>query len=319
MARKLIKSLQCIKFTLGLALRFFISYFREMFFILRARAKFLYEKDPDSESQSLLVRKYAHVLERIVFEPSAHTKEQAKDIARRLELALKESGLKISSDQKRWASRVWDEYKQKKGTSTYCPMLNNCVPRQSNSVSADQLMALLRERRTRRVFQDIPLTEKQKQDISEAIQQTPSACNRQTLDVIFVEEPRLKAFVAATIPGGHQFFDKAPCILVLVSDIRDYRFPEDRTIAFAEAGAAIQNIYLLCETAGLGCCWGSYTSFGNVDKEREVRRVLSIPNSRLIVGAVAIGKSDQFVCDIPREAPLARAGTNGFRKGAMPR
>ena len=50
----------------------------------------------------------------------------------------------------------------------------------------------------------------------------------------------------------------------------------------------------------LGCCWGSYTSFGNIYKEHEVRARLGIPDTHLIVASLAIGQSDQFVCEFAR-------------------
>jgi nitroreductase len=124
--------------------------------------------------------------------------------------------------------------------------------------------------------------------------------------LIFVEDPLLKDFIASTTQGGHQFFFNAPCILIFIADPRDYRFPDDRFNPFMEAGAAIQNVYLLCESIGLGCCWGSYTSFGSVENEKEVRRRLGIPAHCLILAAMALGASDQMVCEIPREKPESR-------------
>jgi nitroreductase len=130
--------------------------------------------------------------------------------------------------------------------------------------------------------------------------------------LIFVEDRQLKEFVASTIPGGCQFFSQAPCILLLISDAGDYRYPEDRMVPFIEGAAAVQNIYLLCETMGLGCCWGSYTSFGSVARESQVRERLNIPDTHIIVASLAIGKSSQAVCEIPRDRPEDRFGNNYY-------
>ena len=185
-------------------------------------------------------------------------------------------------------------------------MLLEGTKRTQPPVTAEKIMKLIRQRRSRRVFIDTPLTDSEKKDICEAAQYAPSSCNRQTIYLIFVEEPRLKEFVASTVPGGLQFFSKAPSILILTSDAGDYRYPDDRTIAYIDGAAAIQNIYLLCETMGLGCCCGSYSSFGSISREKEVRKKLKIPKTHLIVGALAVGKSEQFVCEIPRELPETR-------------
>jgi len=124
-----------------------------------------------------------------------------------------------------------------------------------------------------------------------------------TAGTVFVEDPELKAFVSKSIPGGHQFFHKAPCVIIMLSDARDYRYPDDRVIPFVDGSSAAQNIYLMCETMGLGCCWGSYFSFGSVVNEREIRRRLRIPESHLIVASLAVGKSEQYICPIPRDDP----------------
>lgn len=173
-------------------------------------------------------------------------------------------------------------------------------------------MTLLRQRRSRRIFIDTPLTQKEKIAICEAAQTAPSSCNRQSLSLIFVEEPGLKAFIASTIPGGHQFFANAPCIVVMLSDAGDYKYPDDRVTPFMDGAAAAQNIYLLCETLDLGCCWGSYTSFGTVLQEPEVRARLRIPETHIIVASLALGKSTQYVCDIPREPAEARSWDNYY-------
>lgn len=74
--------------------------------------------------------------------------------------------------------------------------------------------------------------------------------------------------------------------------------------------AAMQNIYVICEAMGLGRFAGSYTSFGNGGPEAEVRVRLNISPTHIIVGSMAIGRSSQLVCDIPRDPPETRYGVN---------
>ena len=292
--------------------RVFRQHMQETRYFLRAKKRYIgdaYTKN----NPAMLLRKRAHHLERCLFAPSSHPSDFAKRVSSDIEKVLS-TAKSIPRGQEKWARRILGEYKDKRdqNSSSLCPMIINNANRQKSAVSTKDLMKLMLQRRSRRIFIDTPLTEAEKTTICQVAQSAPSSCNRQTLYLIFVEDPELKKFVASTIPGGCQFFHKAPCILLLLSDAGDYRYPEDRMVPFIEGAAAVQNIYLLCETMHLGCCWGSYTSFGSVARENEVREKLKIPDTHLIVASLAIGKSNQFVCEIPRDLPENRTANNYY-------
>jgi nitroreductase len=289
------------------------QHMQEIRYFFRAKKHYLgggYLKN----NPSMLLRKKAHHLERYLFAPSLYPSDFAKRVSSDIEKVLSNGKGIIPPTQEKWARKILNEYKAgaKQDSSCFCPMLINKAHRQKSPVATEDLMELMQQRRSRRIFTDTPLTNAEKSAICQAAQTAPSSCNRQTLYLIFVEEPELKGFIASTIPGGHQFFSQAPCILLLISDAGDYRYPEDRMVPFIEGAAAVQNIYLLCETMGLGCCWGSYTSFGSVARENEVRERLRIPDTHVIVASLAIGKSTQFVCEIPRDLPENRFTSNQY-------
>jgi nitroreductase len=291
---------------------------QEIRYFLRAKKRYLGGKYLKN-NPAMLLRKKAHHLERYLFAPSLYSSDFAKRVSSDIEKVLT-SGKGIPPAQQKWARKILDEYKAgiKQGSlpACFCPMLINKAIRGQSAVAAEDLMKLMQQRRSRRIFVDTLLTtDAEKSAICQAALAAPSSCNRQTLYLIFVEEPELKEFVASTIPGGHQFFSKAPCILLIISDAGDYRYPEDRMVPFIEGAAAVQNIYLLCETIGLGCCWGSYTSFGSVSRENEVREKLRIPDTHIIVASLAIGKSSQAVCEIPRDLPENRFSSNYYGNG----
>jgi nitroreductase len=288
------------------------QHIREIRYFFRAKKRYLHNERLKN-NPALFLRKKAHHLERCLFAPHLYPSHIAENAAKEIEKILMNNE-NLPTAQKQWAQKILQEYKAKapKNASVACPMLIGNIPRRKPPVAAEDLMNLIRQRRSRRIFIDTPLTDSEKAAICQAAQYAPSSCNRQTLYLIFVEEPQLKEFVASTIPGGCQFFSKAPCILLLISDAGDYRYPEDRMVPFIEGAAAVQNIYLLCETMDLGCCWGSYTSFGSVANESEVRKKLKIPDTHIIVASLAIGKSSQAVCEIPRDLPEKRLTTNYY-------
>jgi nitroreductase len=289
-----------------------VQYMREIVYFLKAKRRYIFGAGLEN-NPNLVLRKRTHHLERYLFAPGSYVADFAQEAAADIEKIL-ESESSIPVAQAKWARKILEEFKSrsKGGSAPICPLLINNMVRKASSVSTENLMELLRHRRSRRVFIDMPLTEAEKIAICNAAQYAPSSCNRQTIYLIFVEEPQLKEFVASTVPGGYQFFSKAPCILLLISDAGDYRYPDDRVMPFIDGAAAAENIYLLCETMGLGCCWGSYLSFGSIINETELRQKLKIPATHLIVGCLAIGKSNQVVCEIPREPAENRFWNNYY-------
>ena len=273
----------------------------ELSYLLRAKSHYIDGRDSQT-NPALFLRKRTHHLERSLFCPEAYSPDFAEDARRDIEKTLSNAG-EIPAAMEKWSRKILTEYKTKcQGTSdTLCPMLMKNAERGQPAVNTEDIMKLIRQRRSRRVFVDTPLTDSEKNAICEAAQSAPSACNRQTLYLLFIEDRELKEFVASTISGGHQFFSKAPCILLIISDAGDYRYPDERTVPFIDGAMAVQNIYLLCETMGLGCCCGSYSSFSCINREQKVRKKLKIPSTHLIVSSLAVGKSSQFVCEIPRD------------------
>ncbi|MFZ0034215.1 MAG: nitroreductase family protein [Sedimentisphaerales bacterium] len=290
----------------------FKQHAQEIKYFVRAKKRYIHDGYLKN-NPPLLLRKKTHHLERCLFTPHSYPSHVAESAAEKIEKVLTEGG-GLPPEQKKWAQKILQEYKTKgqQNASVFCPMLINNTVRKQPPVTAENLMGLIRQRRSRRIFIDTPLTDSEKVAICQAAQYAPSSCNRQTLYLLFVEDRQLKEFVASTIPGGCQFFSQSPCILLILSDAGDYKYPEDRMVPFIEGAAAVQNIYLLCETMGLGCCWGSYTSFGTVGREHEVRKKLEIPDTHVIVASLAIGKSSQAVCEIPRDLPENRFWNNYY-------
>lgn len=288
------------------------KYFLEIIFFRNAHKKNGLEPEGIN---LMLIRKKAHHLEKYLFFPNEFDDNFGKICASALEKLLKNEGQK-DAPEVIWAQKILSEYKNRQiGGRFGCPKLSGNIKREMNSeISTQSLMKLLRERRSRRIFKQTTLSQEQKEKICEAAGYAPSSCNRQTIEMIFVEESELKKFIASTIPGGKEFFNYAPVIIIFISKAGDYKYPEDRAMPFIDSAAAIENINLICETMGLGCCWGSYSSFGSILKEKKVRQRLKIPKEYLIVGSLAIGESDQNVCPIPRSKPADRYHNNQYRK-----
>ena len=261
----------------------------------------------EDECPAIIMRRMAHGLERVLFHPGQYKDLDKLELAEGLKTQLGRKDDRVPATQIVWATRILHEFESRRSdfSGPVCPLAVSGAKRRPAPVTAADLLDLMRQRRSRRIFTQEPLTRKEKVVLAEAASLAPSTCNRQTLQFLFVENEAEKVLLASTISGGREFFAGAGCILLVLADARHYHYPEDRFNPYAEAGAAIQNIYLLCEAMGLGCCWGSYTTFGSISSEPDVRRELHIPDTLLILGAVALGRSNQVICPIPREEPAS--------------
>jgi len=302
-----------VSFIIKIAQKAFKGYLNEFRYYIKAKLCVLVG-DVTSDAQKILqIRKLSHRLERYLFDPGAYSKDSGKAFYDALTRFLSEKKEEDSSKTLDWARKITEEYTNKDGENVLCPMLTSGKKRILPRITPVELMELLKQRRSRRVFENNLLTEEERVKLSEAVQQAPSACNRQTLEVIFIEDPNLKELVSSTLKGGYQFFHKAPAIMIILSDARDNKYPEERMVPYMDTSAAVQNVYLMCEVMGLGCCWGNYGSFCGVEGEAKVRQALKIPATHLITASLAIGKSNQVICNIPRDDPRRRYGNDSFR------
>ena len=116
-----------------------------------------------------------------------------------------------------------------------------------------------------------------------------TAGNRQPWEFVIVDDPGLAAdvfpslgWLAGAPEEGHQ---PTALIVVLLSN------PKDKWSAWADGGAAVQNMQLAAWEKGIGSCW-----IGSVDTD-PVGTLLKVPKDLKLVSALALG--------IPDEAPVA--------------
>lgn len=128
----------------------------------------------------------------------------------------------------------------------------------------------------------------------------PSGCNKQTTDVVIVNDPEVLAQIKGVIdPPVAQ---TAPAfIVVLTRRINAYR---DRCFAIQDYSAAIENMLLAIVELGYQSCWyeGHIT-----DEDRicdKIASILSVPDEYDVVCLLPVGKAaDEF--HAPSKKPLS--------------
>ena len=144
-------------------------------------------------------------------------------------------------------------------------------------------------RRTIRRFKPDPIPRGDLLEIVNAGRMASSAGNAQPWEFVIVDEPGLVADVFPSLGwlAGAPKENQHPTALiaVLLSN------PRDRWSAWADGGAAIQNMQLVAWEKGIGSCW-----IGSVDAET-VGKLLKVPPELKLFSVLALG--------IPDEAPVA--------------
>lgn len=199
--------------------------------------------------------------------------------------------------------------------------------RQEMIPSSEQLLEILRSRRSARVFKDQPVERELIEKVIEGARLAPSAHNTQSTEFIVVQDPAvLKQISQLTAdylgkiikllrnPLSRAFLrlvegEKVKGAIYALSGferlIRAHRqgkdrilrhasalilFHADQRVVFAEANAnlALQNATLIAQALGLASFWTGYV-VSTCNRDRRIPRLLSLPEGHKVYGGLALG------------------------------
>lgn len=125
--------------------------------------------------------------------------------------------------------------------------------------------------------------------INEAVeiaQKTPSVCNRQTSKV-YVYSGEEKEKVLKYQNGNAGFGHLSDKILIVTSDLKDFRGSHERNQAYIDGGMYSMSIIYALHSLGLGTC-ALNLSITNA-REEELKKVAKIPGSEVLIMMIAVG------------------------------
>jgi nitroreductase len=164
-----------------------------------------------------------------------------------------------------------------------------------------EIMAIIKARKSIRVYQEKPLPKKVVEEILEAARYAPTARDLQELEYKVITD---KAFMSKLSdglsdaiqkegmplkgpPGAKlDFFHGAPLVIIIAA-------PKDNYWASADAGLAVQNIMLFATSIKLGTCFIGMAKL--IERDKNLMNMLHITDNMNIVAAV--------VCGYPAENP----------------
>jgi nitroreductase len=172
----------------------------------------------------------------------------------------------------------------------------------------EAMEAIVRRASYRGAYLPTPVPRADLEQILQAGLAAPSGCNKQTVNLIAVDDPailtRLRGILKASVG-----VDAPAMICVLTRRIIAYR---DRSFFVQDYAAAIQNMLLAVTALGYESCWveGQIT-----DKDQLGRRMadlLGVPAEYELVCYLPVGRAAEAVRRAPKLPFAQRAWYNGF-------
>jgi nitroreductase len=162
----------------------------------------------------------------------------------------------------------------------------------------DNLMEIIKKRRSVRAYQDKPLPKKTIRAILDAARYAPSARNLQPLEYKVITNKSLikklsDGISEAIKQGGFSlkappnvrlnYFYSAPLLIIITA-------PKENTFALSDAALAVQNIMLYATSIGLGSCFIGMARL--LMRNESLLKELNIGADKNIVAAVICGYPD---------------------------
>lgn len=185
---------------------------------------------------------------------------------------------------------------------------------------AEELFNLIRTRRSIRSWQNKKIPKSIIEKLIEAATWAPSACNRQSVRYIVLEDENQKM---ALVKLREKFLGRAPVLIFIGADSRNYYSEEVEIVPYLDAAVATQNLLLMAHAMGLGAVIVKCTNVdikmdaswsGGSDRRKAVSEMyskLNLPDYFLPAAIVALGYPKR----IPKAPPrLHKADVRFFER-----
>lgn len=150
-------------------------------------------------------------------------------------------------------------------------------------MTVDDMLELIRKRRSIRKYSDEPVTEEQLELLLDAASVAPSRLDRRPLHYLIIRSAQTKAKLAEAL-RVRPYIEKAPVIIAVCAS------PELSTAWELDGSAAIENILLAATAMGLGATWvGSKGSEFWARTVEILHHDLHLPANVDVVSLVCVG------------------------------
>lgn len=160
----------------------------------------------------------------------------------------------------------------------------------------NQVLENMLTRRSVRAFKEEQIKDEELDLILQAGIYAPSGMNKQSWQFTVVQNKEKIELLAKVVrealgrDAGYNFY--APPTLIMLSN------DKDNTNGLADCSCALENIFLMANSLGIGSCW--INQLKTICDEKEVREVLTsfgIPENHIVWGMASIG----YPVSVPKE------------------
>ena len=235
----------------------------------------------------MLMRKYGHIIDK-----GLRRRDIAPGHSHSYYVLLKKLVDKLSTSEYasdptyQWACEKLSQYEMlQQQTDQFVPLE---APITKSEVSYDELLELIRSRRSNRFFLSKEISNEVIYKLKETVNWAANSCNKQPIQLFVANNPTLAKECLACCKGGTGFSDYIPSFWVFAANVRGYVWPSEIYLPAVDTSLGAQNVFLAVHTLGIS---GTILSWAQKDAEEEVklRKLLDIPNDYSIIFCAVMG------------------------------
>lgn len=151
----------------------------------------------------------------------------------------------------------------------------------------DSFDKVVKTRKSVRSFMDAPLKRKDVLECVQIAQCAPTACNRQMIGIVQVENRELCDLISETIYGASGFTTDTLNYFVVTFDINAFDYYGERNQGYLNAGLVAMNFVNALHSRGIGSCFLQWAN--TTGEDGLVRRKLGISEHERIAVVIAAG------------------------------
>ena len=154
----------------------------------------------------------------------------------------------------------------------------------------DDLLELAKRRRSVRSYLPKPVPRKLIDKAIEVALYSPSACNRQSFEMRIYDDRELIMKIGKIPMGAREFYERFPCLIVLLGLMRAFTGEQDRHLVYIDASLAAMAFQFALEVQGISSCCINWPDVP--EREEMLAKVLNLELDERPIMLMSAGYAD---------------------------
>ena len=242
----------------------------------------------DLETRLFDLRRVAHIREKGLLHPEwepEHGRNDYLDLCRALEDMDNCSSAPLQDPTYKWAVALKEEYEQAQEQGA----VDRPSPEEESSIITAVLVErFIKARRSVRSFKQQPVPVDAVEKIVEAMNWSPTSCNRQPAVVYVAHTVSSARECMKHFKGATGISEYVPCFMVFCADMRGYSYPAERLLPAIDVSLGMQSAALVAHGHGLSMTILSWAQH-SVEEDTALRDIFNIPDYHEIIAGALCG------------------------------